>query len=275
MKDAPQSFADRYAEAGFVAPIDILDAADARALRDDYEAAETELEGDAERLGLLKSYPDRLLPSFDAIIRHPALIAAASEALGPDLMVWSGALFIKEPQSEKIVSWHQDLTYWGLDDAEETTLWLALSHASEQSGCMSFVPGSHKQRIVPHRDTFDARNLLSRGQEIAVEVRDDEAVAAPLRAGQASMHHGHLFHASGPNRTDDRRIGAAIRFIKPAMRQQNGAKSLVTLVAGRDDYGHFTLADRPRGRLHPEDFALCREDAARRHEILFEGVTQA
>ena len=59
-------------------------------------------------------------------------------------MVWSASLFIKEADSTKIISWHQDLTYWGLDDAEETTCWVALSPATIARGCMRFVPGSHK-----------------------------------------------------------------------------------------------------------------------------------
>ena len=61
-------------------------------------------------------------------------------------------MFTKEPQSPKIVSWHQDLTYWGLDDATEITYWVALSDASVASGCMQFVAGSHKQLLVPHHD---------------------------------------------------------------------------------------------------------------------------
>jgi len=262
-----------YAKNGFVAPIDILSTDEARRLRDDFEAAEAELADDPARLKLLYGYPDRLLPSFDTLIRHPKLIAAASAVLGPDLMVWSGSLFIKEARSPKIVSWHQDLTYWGLDDAEETTCWVAVSHASVQSGCMKFVPGSHKKRIVPHVDTFSENNLLTRGQEITVDVDEADAVPAALNAGQASMHHGHLFHSSGPNLTDDRRIGAAIRYIKPSMKQQNGEKSLVALVAGQDDFDHFEVAGPPKGRLHPDDFERCRQDAARKQAILFKGVT--
>lgn len=270
-KTAPEMTA-RYAQDGFVCPIDILTPQEARALRDDFEAAEVELANDSDNLRLLYEYTDRLLPGFDALVRHPKMIAAASAALGPDLMVWSAALFVKEAKSPKIVSWHQDLTYWGLDDAEETTCWVAISDASLDAGCMRFVPGSHKTRIVPHVDTFSENNMLSRGQELAVEVREEDAVAAALRAGQASMHHGHLFHASGPNTTNDRRIGAAIRYIKPAMKQENGAKSLVTLVAGRDDFGHFENVDAPKGRLHPDDFEMCRKDKERKKEFLFAGV---
>ncbi len=266
------TIADKYDRDGFVFPIYVLPAAEAEAIRADLEEAEAELADQPERLALLRSYPDRLLPSFDKLIRNPNLVAAASAVLGPDLMVWSAGMFIKEANSPNIVSWHQDLTYWGLDDAEETTCWMALSPATEASGCMKFVPGSHKQRLVQHVDTFDDNNLLSRGQEIAVDVDEADGVAAVLQTGQASMHHGHLFHASGPNQTGDRRIGSAIRYIKTSMKQRTGDRSLVALVAGEDRYGHFTIAEPPKGRLLDEDFERCRQDTEIKRRILYEGA---
>ena len=258
-----------YMQDGFVVPIDVLSQHEARILRTDLEDAEAELANDVEKLALLKAYPDRLLPSFDALTRNETLISAASAVLGPDLLVWSAGLFIKEANSPKIVSWHQDLTYWGLDDIAETTCWVALSKAHETSGCMKFVPGSHKTKIVPHIDTYAEDNLLSRGQEIAVEVNEKDAVVAALDAGQASMHHGLLFHGSGPNTTDDRRIGSAIRYIKPSMKQATGDRQLVSLVRGQDNFGNFKIVDAPRGRLLDEDFELCRQDKALKARLLY------
>ena len=263
------ALAETYDRDGFVFPIDVVSASQAAELRNDLETAETELADDPERLALLRSYPDRLLPSFDALVRHPALIAAASQVLGPDLMVWSSGLFIKEANSPKIVSWHQDLTYWGLDNADETTCWVALSRSNEASGCMKFVAGSHKANLVPHIDTFDENNLLTRGQEIAVDVNEEDGVCVELEPGQASMHHGHLFHASGPNTTGDRRIGSAIRYIKTSMKQRTDEPMLVALVSGEDKYGHFTIADTPKGRLLDEDFERCREDAKLKRKVLY------
>ena len=268
---AHDSMAEAYDRDGFVFPIDVVSSAEAQELRADLEAAEAELADDAERLAILRSYPDRVLPSFDRLTRNPTLIEAASKVLGPDLMTWSGQLFIKEANSPKIVSWHQDLTYWGLDNAEETTCWVALSPATVDSGCMKFVPGTHKTQIVPHNDTYDENNLLTRGQEIAVDVDEKDAVSVVLQPGQASMHHGHLFHASGPNTTNDRRIGAAIRYIKPSMKQRSGDRSLVGLVSGEDTFGHFTIAPPPRGRLADEDFELCRRDMDLKRRILYDG----
>ncbi len=272
MHDMPPTLAADYARDGFVFPIDILSEAEAAALRADLESAEDAVRDDRRKLALLRGYPARLLPSFDRLIRHPRMIAAASAVLGPDLMVWGSGLFIKEANTPSYVSWHQDLTYWGLDRADEVTLWVALSPATPESGCMRFVAGSHRQNIVPHSDTFADDNLLTRGQEIAVEVDEAEAVDVVLRPGQASLHHGHLFHASGPNRTDDRRIGAAIRYIAPSMRARSGPETEVALVAGEDRFGHFRLANPPEARLAPADFAAVAADAQRRERILFEGT---
>ena len=259
----------RYNRDGFIAPINIISKEEAQALRMDLETAELELSDNPEKLALLKAYPDRLLPLFDRLTRNEKLVSAASAVLGPDLMVWSAGLFIKEKRSSKIVSWHQDLTYWGLDDVAETTCWVALSTANENSGCMKFVPGSHQTKIVPHVDTYSEDNLLSRGQEIAVDVDENTAVGASLVAGQASMHHGLLFHSSGPNTTDDRRIGSAIRYIKPSMKQDTGDRPLVSLVSGRDLFGNFKIANAPRGRLLDEDFELCRQDKALKQRLLY------
>lgn len=261
-----------YNEDGFAFPLDAIGPSEAAELRADLEAAEAELADEPDKLALLLTYPDRLLPSFDALIRNEKLIAAATNVLGPDLMVWSAAFFIKEANSPKVVSWHQDLTYWGLDDAQETTCWLALSPSTVRSGAMKFLPGSHKRRAVRHVDTFADNNLLSRGQEVAVEVDESEAVVVELEPGQFSMHHGHMFHASGPNTTPDRRIGTAIRYITPSMKQQDGTEALVAHVAGEDRWNHFRIAPPPEGRLRESDFELCRLDAAAKRPIFFAGA---
>jgi len=261
-----------YARDGFVFPLDIVTQAEAAELRADLEKGEAELADDRKRLGLLRGFPARFLPSFDRLVRHPKMVEAARAVLGPDVMVWGSGLFIKEANTPSFVSWHQDLTYWGLDKAEETTLWVALSPTTEESGCMRFIPGSHRERIVPHADSFAADNLLTRGQEIQVEVDEEAAVDVVLKPGQASLHHGHLFHASGPNRTGDRRIGAAIRYIAPSMSARSGPETEVALVAGEDRFGHFAIVPPPARRMDEADFETVAADAQRREQILFDGT---
>ena len=182
-------------------------------------------------------------------------------------------MFIKEANTSKVVSWHQDLTYWGLDDVEEVTAWVALSPANLESGCMRFVPGSHKKQLVAHKDTFDENNLLTRGQEIAVEVDDSDGADVVLKTGQASLHHGHLFHASRTEqdgRPAHRQPPSAISS-RP-MKQRTGDKSLVTQVSGEDKFGNFTVSGPPKGWLHEDDFAACRRDSEIKRRVLYEGA---
>lgn len=261
--------ADRYREYGYFLPFVAVDESTARNLRADLEDAEQSLAGDRAKSKLLRQYPHLLLPAFDSLIRTPVLVDLVAQLIGPDLLVWGCSLFIKEPGTTSIVSWHQDLTYWGLDDANEVTAWVALSPSTPESGAMRYIPGSHRQAIVAHVDTFSEDNLLSRGQEIAVDVDESEAVTVVLGPGQATFHHGRLFHASGPNVSSDRRIGVAIRYIDPAMKQVDGEKPLARHVAGSDRFGHFRLTDGPRGRLSDIDFERCHADLELRESFLF------
>lgn len=261
-----------YAKDGFFFPYDVVSEAEAAEILADLEAAEAETAADRARLSMLRGYPARLLPSFDRLIRHPRLIAAVSQLIGSDLLVWGSGLFIKEPSSKSFVSWHQDLNYWGLDGANEVTAWVALTPATTENGCMRFVPGSHQHDLVAHVDSFAQDNLLSRGQEIAVKVDEAKAVDIVLRAGQASFHHGHLYHASGPNRTGARRVATAIRYVASSMKQTSGEKLLVSHVSGNDRYGHFNVAPPPAGRLLEEDFERVRRDVAIKRGVLYKGV---
>jgi hypothetical protein len=261
-----------YERDGFYFPCDVTSEREAADLVADLEAAEAQFSGDRPRLSLLRSYPSQLLPSFAALVRHPRLVEAVSQIIGPDVMVWSCGFFIKEAGSKSYVSWHQDLNYWGLDGDREVTAWYALTPATVETGCMRFVAGSHRVKAVPHVDSFAKDNLLTRGQEIAVEVDEASAVNVLLRAGQASFHHGHMFHASGANMTDTRRLGLAIRYIAPSMKQTSGEKLLVSLVSGKDEYGHFEVMPPPAGRLRDEDFERAHRNNEMKQGILYKGV---
>ena len=63
---------------------------------------------------------------------------------------------------------------------------------------MNFVKGSHKNPIVPHEDNFDELNLLSRGQEVKVDVAEEDKSSGALGTSEISLHHGLMIHGSGP-----------------------------------------------------------------------------
>lgn len=268
--------ATRYWDDGFLYPIQAVDTAQAAAWRREIEAIEREwLAADLPKA--LNQYKrvnaHVVMPLAAEIARHRGILDTVEAILGEDLLVWSVEFFIKEAGSTAIVSWHQDLTYWGMGATDhQCTAWLALSPATTASGCMRFVKGSHKQALVPHRDTFAENNLLSRGQEIAVEVDEADATSIELAPGQMSLHHGLMFHASGPNISADRRIGVAIRYLNPAARQEVADKDYAMLVRGRDTTGNFINFAPPDELFAPRSLRLYEEIRAAQAKALAAGA---
>jgi ectoine hydroxylase-related dioxygenase (phytanoyl-CoA dioxygenase family) len=286
----------RYHRDGFLFPLEVFGARETTACREEFEALERRYPAGSlpHDLGqYLRVNTQLVVPQAARIALNTAVLDIVESILGPDLLVWSAELFIKEPGTPKIVSWHQDqlfikepgtpkivswhqdLTYWGLGETdEELTAWIALSPASEASGCMRFLPGSHKQLIVAHRDTFAADNLLSRGQEIAVEVDEAETVLAALEPGQMSLHHGRMFHASGPNLSGDRRIGLAIRYVTPGVRQTVGARDYAMLARGVDRGRNWIHVAPPHELFGAAHLALYDRVLADQSVALAEGAEQ-
>ena len=136
---------------------------------------------------------------------------------------------------------------------------------------MEVIPGSHKLDQIPHRDTFAEHNLLTRGQEIAVEVDQAKAVRLDLEPGEISLHHVRLVHGSPPNTSDDRRIGFAIRYIPTHVRQLFG-EDTASLVRGEHCYGNFELEPRPEQDMDPDMLALHQAITERNAKILYRGT---
>ena len=246
-----------YGRDGFVFPVRVMSADDAAAIRAGLEAYEAATGGPIQSNWRHKVH--LLFTWANDLVRHPKILDAVEDLLGPDLICWTTNFFIKEARSPDFVSWHQDSTYWGLDPADVVTAWVALSDAPLASGAMKFLPGSHTIEQIPHRDTYHENNLLTRGQEIEMDVDEADAVDVPLTAGEMSLHHIRLVHGSHANRTDDRRIGLAIRYIPTYVRQTKLNDSAM-LVRGTDAYGHFD--PEPDPAADADDAAIAAHAAA-------------
>lgn len=259
-----------YREDGFYCPVDVLSSAEAKDYRKRFEAYEAANGGwytlsKGQKLYLLQTWLAELACNEN-------VLDAVESVLGPNILVWGSSLFIKDPGEGTYVSWHQDATYWGLSKPEVTTAWIALSPSTELSGCMKMVPGSHKLNQLEHRDTLDEKNLLTRGQEIAVDVSQGDGRLVELQPGQMSLHDVQIVHASDPNRSDDRRIGIAIRYITPAVSQINAKNDSAWLVRGQDTHGHFIHETPPKADMDPQALAEHARIMNIRQDVLYKGV---
>jgi chlorinating enzyme len=207
----------------------------------------------------------------DELVHHPRILDAVEDVIGPNILCWTTNFFIKEAANPGFVSWHQDATYWGLDPDDVVTAWVAFTDATPENGYMQVIPGSHKVDQLPHVDTFHKDNLLSRGQEIAVEVDKAKAVGIALQPGEMSLHHIKLVHGSEPNRTNDRRIGLAIRYI-PTYVRQTKVRDSAMLVRGVDEEHNFDPEPRPQLDLDDAALAAHADAVGRQVKALYSGT---
>ena len=139
---------------------------------------------------------------------------------------------------------------------------------------MRVIPGTHLAP-VPHAYTFAADNLLSRGQEITVAVDEAQAVDITLAPGEMSLHHVLIVHGSAPNRASGSRVGFAVRYLPPHLRQLNGDRDSALLVRGEDRFGHFTHETPPLADMHPDAVARHAAIVDAKLEGLYAGAARA
>lgn len=264
--------ADRlaYGRDGVVFPIPALTPQEVEVARRGIETFERSLGGPLPKA--LRHKPHLYSSTIDALIRKPEILDPVESLLGPDILCWESVLFIKEPGDAAYVSWHQDVAYWGLEPYDVLTAWVALSPSTRRSGCMRVLPGSHKGEIAPHKDTFAENNMLSRGQEMEVEVEETKVVDIVLQPGQMSLHHVMIAHGSDPNEADDRRIGLAIRYIPAHVRQVVSPDDTATVVRGVDRGGHFRAEPRASGDFTPESLEVQRRLRSQRMALLMRSM---
>jgi non-heme Fe2+,alpha-ketoglutarate-dependent halogenase len=272
MKCLPEAALRQYRDVGYYAPVPVLTRAEAGAVHRRLEAFEATGGG---MQGAVRHKPHLLFTWLSELIRHPRILDAVEGIIGPDILCWGTSFFIKEARNPSYVSWHQDSTYWGLEPPDIVTAWVAFTDSTAANGAMRVIPGSHKLDQVPHRDTFAAANLLSRGQEIMVDVDERQAAMLELAAGEMSLHHVRLIHGSEPNPSDDRRIGFAIRYIPTSVRQVAGSHDSATLVRGEDHFGHFEHEQRPDADLSPAAVAHHAAITGAHAQILMRGTGKA
>ena len=258
---------EQYHREGYYYPVPVLDAAEVTQCRARLEAYEAQ--SGSPLVGPERNKAHLIFRWVDDLMRHEAILDLVEDLIGPDILCWNTLFWIKAAHSPSFVSWHQDVRYWGWDTQELLTVWVALSPATEASGCMRVLPGSHKREVMPHRDEYHQDNLLTRGQSIALEVDEAETVSMALAPGEVSLHNVQLAHASGSNTTDNRRIGLALNYIPTRARQVVGEWDSAALVRGTDRYGHFHPTPRPAHDFDAASVAFHKQATDSMREVLF------
>ena len=161
-------------------------------------AARADSDEEAMRRYVALNFPHKISPLIREAMRHPAVVAALTRVIGPNVKAMQSMLFMKS-EGKLGQAWHQDEHFIPTRDRSLTGAWIALDDAAVDNGCLWVLPGSHSAGVLyPDRDHDDPRF------DCAIEAYDfphDEADAVPVEveAGSVVLFNGYLLHQSLPN----------------------------------------------------------------------------
>ena len=246
-----------YEALGFLHSIPILSDAEVRHYHAEVEKTCQALGGRVTRLDA----PHLFFRWAWELSTHPRLLDCLEQLLGPNIMLKSTRVFYKYGRSGSFVGWHQDGITERVEDARVPAVWLGLTDATVENGCLRVVPRSHRLGLVPHANRPDADNLTTQG--LTAQARIDAPQDLVMRAGEMSLHHPLVLHASNPNRSAESRIGFSATYSAAAL---PGSLTPVVWVRGDGPRDCFEVIDKPPRASLEEAVAAYR---ARDHQLLF------
>jgi non-heme Fe2+,alpha-ketoglutarate-dependent halogenase len=272
----------RFKENGFAGPFDLYDR---DAIKRDYAEIRAQLFDrshavyDLEHTSLLAGYDRHLdIDFFSAHVVRKEIVHKIQDILGPDVICWRSEMFPKYPGDEG-TDWHQADTFAHASGAPQivwpteqsfggsVTVWTAVTDATEEMGCLRFIPGTHEEmfydeskemKYSPQMVNQLEKNGMKRGffgydyrnlqKDPNFTPDESKAVSMVMRAGQFVVFWSTLMHSSFPNTTKDKmRLGFTARYVPATVRvypdtdtiEEYGSRlSLskygVVLVAGED-----------------------------------------
>ena len=173
--------------------------------------------------------PEQALPALreTAFWRNARAVAATLLDVDASRLLGWSHMIRKPARIGAALPWHQDEAYWDPAYAYVALgAWMPLDPATSESGCLRFVPGSHRGPVRAHRHVADDPSVHA----LQTDDVDDAgaAVEVPLAPGGATFHHCRTLHGSGPNASARPRRAWAIEWqIPPARREAPASRPWV------------------------------------------------
>lgn len=181
-------------------------------------------------------------PAFHDVLWNPAFLVPAAQLLGGPVRFWHDQLFCKPALHGGVVAWHQDYSYWTrTEPMSHLTCWIALDDCDRNNGCLYYIPGSHRWRLLPRT------GLTGNMDEIFTVLTDEQKrdfnpVPVELKRGQCTFHHPLMVHGSFENRSDRPRRATLINAFRDGVRSaadQPLLQGVPTIAKGNRMEGQF------------------------------------
>ena len=170
--------------------------------------------------------------SVHRLLTHPNIAAIVRQLVGENAVASPVQHARIKPPQRRIPSesandanyartlWHQDeaVVHEGARGANILTVWIAVTDAAVENGCMFCVPGSHLDADDPRKPDFGLKTHCP-GKQLVGEIYIPEALVPrekqrPLeaRAGDIVLLHRRTAHGAGPNQSDQIRWSFDLRY---------------------------------------------------------------
>ena len=186
------------------------------------------------------------------LCRHPRILDAVEEVLGPDLILIMSHLIVKRAEDGLAVAWHQDNTYWhSVQGTDVTTVWLAIDDTDQANGCMQVIPCSHEGYPELDKVSTGGDDLLGLSVEVTPEMAS-AAVCLEMNAGSLSVHDSFVLHGSEANTSGRRRAAYTMRYANTKTVQVDTTEHWVPVYVVRGELSNPNYIDIRPGQQLPK-----------------------
>jgi ectoine hydroxylase-related dioxygenase (phytanoyl-CoA dioxygenase family) len=140
---------------------------------------------------------------FAELAHSPAVTDLLVDLIGPHLDCFLSQFIFKNPGAWG-QPWHQDSYYFPFEPPRPIVgVWLAVTEATLENGCLHVVPGSHREPV--HEHVPDRRPGANYGYVEIVDHDMGAAVPVLMDPGDLLLFDSHLMHRSTDNESTGRR----------------------------------------------------------------------
>ena len=141
--------------------------------------------------------PHKVHPSFDALVRSPAVMEVLRRLIGHDLRLHGSKLNLKSARYGSPVEWHQDWAFYPHTNDDILAIGVMLDDMDLENGPLLVTPGSHRGPVWNHHG--DDGRFAGMVDPVDIGPQIERAVALTGRAGSMSFHHVRALHGSALN----------------------------------------------------------------------------
>ncbi|MDI5962313.1 phytanoyl-CoA dioxygenase family protein [Streptomyces sp. SL13] len=207
----------QYNEQGYVVIEDALDQSFLEQLTGELDAHDAdrlktlERKGNTEALKKISfsAQPSRQMRTVRQLSVLPVFQHLGHDLIGPDVRLYWDQSVYKPARCTDPFPWHQDTGYTYVDYQQCFTVWIALTDANVDTGCLWVLPGGHRVGTLRHAKS-EYGNVVF-GED------PGNMIPVPVRAGSMAVFAATLPHMTGANKRGWTRKAVMLEYAPDGM----------------------------------------------------------